>query len=229
MIGLFKKVVLAAGVARFVPFAFGGAPAPWMAVVWTGTLAFALQLYFDFSGYSDMAIGISRLFGVDLPLNFASLYKALSMIDFWRRWHMTLSRFLRDYVYISLGGSRRGEGWRYGNLMVTMLLGGPWQGAAWTFVVWGGLHGAYLAVNHLWRALKARWGLFAGAPTALRRLGAGGLTFVAVVVAWVPFGAASWAQTREVLAGLAGLNGVVTNAVQTEESLQEAWTWLLEF
>ena len=108
------------------------------------------QLYFDFSGYSDMAIGISLMFGIFLPLNFNSPYKATSIIDFWRRWHMTLSQFLRDYLYIPLGGNRHGRVLRYVNLMITMLLGGLWHGAAWTFVVWGALHGAYLCINHAW-------------------------------------------------------------------------------
>jgi D-alanyl-lipoteichoic acid acyltransferase DltB (MBOAT superfamily) len=119
---------------------------------WGGALAYTFQLYFDFSGYSDMAIGLSRLFGIRLPLNFDSPYKATNIIDFWRRWHMTLSRFLRDYLYLPLGGNRKGKVRRYANLMVTMLLGGLWHGAGWTFVIWGGLHGFYLIVNHAWHA-----------------------------------------------------------------------------
>src|SRR5229473_1704293 len=113
-------------------------------------LADGFQLYFDFSGYSDMAIGISLMFGVFLPLNFNSPYKAQSIVDFWRRWHMTLSQFLRDYLYIPLGGNRHGRTLRYVNLMITMLLGGLWHGAAWTFVAWGMLHGVYLCINHAW-------------------------------------------------------------------------------
>ena len=107
-------------------------------------LAYTFQIYFDFSGYSDMAIGLARVFGVALPINFDSPYKAVSIIDFWRRWHMTLSRFLKDYLYIPLGGSRQGRPRRYVNVIITMLLGGLWHGAAWTFVFWGGLHGGYL-------------------------------------------------------------------------------------
>jgi hypothetical protein len=114
---------------------------------WIGTLAYSMQLYFDFSGYSDMAIGLSRMFGVRLPENFASPYQARDISEFWRRWHMTLSRFLRDYLYIPLGGSRDGEWRRRRNLMVTMVLGGAWHGAAWTFLLWGALHGLFL-VGH---------------------------------------------------------------------------------
>ncbi len=115
--------------------------------------AYTLQLYFDFSGYCDMAIGASRIFGIKLPLNFHSPYQATSIIDFWRRWHMTLSRFLRDYLYFSLGGNRRGFTRRYLNLFLTMAIGGLWHGAAWTFVFWGAMHGAMLIVNHAWRAV----------------------------------------------------------------------------
>ena len=148
-IGLFKKTCLADGIQPLVALAFGP-NAPTFDQAWIGALAYTFQLYFDFSGYSDMAIGISLMFGIFLPLNFNSPYKATSIIDFWRRWHMTLSQFLRDYLYIPLGGNRRGRVLRYVNLMITMLLGGLWHGAAWTFVVWGALHGAYLCINHAW-------------------------------------------------------------------------------
>src|SRR5208282_6410127 len=118
---------------------------------WSAAIAFAFQIYFDFSGYTDMAIGLGKMFGVELPRNFASPYQARSIIDFWRRWHITLSSFLRDYLYFPLGGSRRGAFTQYRNIMIVMLLGGLWHGAGWTFVIWGGLHGVYLVVNHLWR------------------------------------------------------------------------------
>ena len=156
-IGLAKKVLLADNLAPLVRPAFGAAAAghvPDLTQAWFSALAYTLQLYFDFSGYSDMAIGAALLFGVRLPLNFASPYKSTSIIEFWRRWHMTLSRFLRDYLYIPLGGNRRGPSRRYVNLFLTMLLGGLWHGAGWTFVAWGALHGAYLAVNHAWTALR---------------------------------------------------------------------------
>ena len=227
VMGLFKKVVLADGVAAYVPAAFGAdATAPALGAAWTGALAYALQLYFDFSGYSDMAVGLSRLFGVDLPLNFDSPYKAGSAIEFWRRWHMTLSRFLRDYLYVPLDGNRRGPARRHANLMATMVLGGLWHGAGWTFVAWGALHGAYLVANHLWRAAKRRLGLLPGEPGPARRLGAWALTFLAVVVAWVPFRAGSWAQAREVLEGMAGLNGLSPWALPDPASLAVGWAWI---
>ncbi len=158
-IGLFKKVALADGVAAYATPVFAaaaeGARLSFFEA-WGATFAYSLQLYFDFSGYSDMALGLARLFGIVLPLNFFSPYKALNIIDFWRRWHMTLSRFLRDYVYIALGGNRHGAARRYANLMITMLLGGLWHGAGWTFVIWGGLHGTLLVLNHAWHAWR-RW------------------------------------------------------------------------
>src|SRR5579863_7957836 len=152
--GLFKKVVIADNLAQFVSPVFlqadtgGGVTTPW---AWLATSAYTFQIYFDFSGYSDMAIGLALLFGIRLPVNFRSPYKATSIVEFWRRWHITLSRFLRDYLYIPLGGNRLGEQRRYLNLMVTMLLGGLWHGAGWNFLIWGGLHGLYLCVNHLWQ------------------------------------------------------------------------------
>lgn len=202
-IGLFKKVMLADSVAPYVTPVFDAA-AQGQSVTfleaWAGALAYTLQLYFDFSGYSDMAIGLARLFGVRFPLNFASPYKATSIIEFWRRWHMTLSRFLRDYLYIPLGGNRRGPGRRYANLMATMLLGGLWHGAGWTFVIWGALHGAYLVVNHLWRAA----GLRIGSDVL-----AGVLTFIAVTTAWVFFRASDVDAALRILAGMSGMNGLV--------------------
>ena len=148
-IGLFKKTCLADDIQPLVLLAFGP-NASTFDQAWISALAYTFQLYFDFSGYSDMAIGISLMFGIFLPVNFNSPYKATSIIDFWRRWHMTLSQFLRDYLYIPLGGNRRGPVLRYVNLAITMVLGGLWHGAAWTFVVWGALHGAYLCINHAW-------------------------------------------------------------------------------
>jgi hypothetical protein len=166
-------------------------------------------LYFDFSGYSDMAIGLSRLFGVTLPLNFHSPYKAVNIIEFWRRWHMTLSRFLRDYLYITLGGNRKGVTRRYVNLMITMVLGGLWHGAGWTFVLWGALHGFYLVVNHGWRALRARLGQDLKQSTWWGRACASLLTFIAVVIGWVLFRAADFAAASAMLKAMAGCNGLV--------------------
>ncbi|HYD31089.1 MAG TPA: MBOAT family protein [Azospirillaceae bacterium] len=225
-IGLFKKVVLADGVSVYATPVFNAAAGdfePTFLEAWVAALAYTFQLYFDFSGYSDMAIGAARLFGIRLPINFNSPYKAATIIEFWSRWHMTLSRFLRDYLYIPLGGNRQGPGRRYVNLMLTMLLGGLWHGAGWTFVAWGALHGSYLAVSHLWRSWRRRPEPPAGwrrrpepagwrrrpEPAGWRRLPGIALTFLAVVIAWVPFRAASFDAAARILAGMAGLNGVV--------------------
>lgn len=156
-IGLFKKVILADGVAIYATPIFAEAEAEIAITLfsaWGGALAYTLQLYFDFSGYSDMAIGIAFMFGIKLPINFNSPYKSQSIIEFWRRWHITLSRFLRDYLYITLGGSKKGNVRRYVNLFITMLLGGIWHGAGWTFIIWGMLHGTYLMINHAWRKVR---------------------------------------------------------------------------
>jgi D-alanyl-lipoteichoic acid acyltransferase DltB (MBOAT superfamily) len=212
VIGLFKKVIIADGVAQYVGPVFD-APQAGVTLTfleaWCGALAYTFQLYFDFSGYSDMAVGLSLMFGVRLPINFHSPYKAVNIIDFWRRWHMTLSRFLRDYLYIPLGGNRKGPGRRYANLMVTMLLGGLWHGAGWTFVVWGGLHGAYLVVNHAWHALRRWLGHDLSRSSPWGRAAACLVTFLAVVAAWVLFRAESLASATAILRAMAGLNGLV--------------------
>ena len=210
-LGLAKKVLLADSLAEFADPVFeaaGHGQAPMLATAWTGAVAYALQLYFDFSGYSDMAIGLSLIFGVRLPINFNSPYKALNIIEFWRCWHMTLSQFLRDYLYITLGGNRRGPLWRHVNLMVTMVLGGLWHGASWTFVAWGALHGLFLVINHLWIACKGRLQWLNCFPVVMRRLFAGGLTFVCVLVAWVLFRAESFDVAQVMFAGMLTHNGV---------------------
>lgn len=203
--GLVKKVVLADGIQPYVAPVFDQGAQPDFVTAWGGALAYTLQLYFDFSGYSDMAVGLSRMFNVELPFNFDSPYRSASISEFWRRWHMTLSRFLRDYLYIPLGGNRHGDLRRHVNLMTTMLLGGLWHGAGWTFVIWGGLHGGYLVVNHAWSALAARLG-WQGPGWLVRPL-AQGLTLIAVVVAWVFFRAHSVDDALRVLWGMAGANG----------------------
>jgi len=211
-IGLFKKVVLADGIGQYVAPIFNAPAAgitPGFVEAWCGALAYALQLYFDFSGYSDMAIGLSRLFGVTLPLNFHSPYKATSIIEFWRCWHMTLSRFLRDYLYIPLGGNRHGKLRRHLNLMATMLLGGLWHGAGWTFVVWGGLHGVYLVINNAWQGLRIRLGHDLARSTRAGRLAGGLLTFVAVTFAWVFFRAADMKTALLLAQSMLGINGFV--------------------
>src|SRR6266436_3822087 len=226
-IGLFKKTGLADGIQPLVSLAFGP-NAPTFDQAWIGALAYTFQLYFDFSGYSDMAIGISLMFGIFLPLNFNSPYKATSIIDFWRRWHMTLSQFLRDYLYIPLGGNRHGRVLRYLNLMITMLLGGLWHGAAWTFVAWGALHGGYLCINHAWNYLVAkpgpRWAPFAGLAGFV-------LTFLAVVVAWVFFRADGLAQALSILAKMADPTHIVFGRAEIARSafiaLYAAIAWFL--
>jgi len=215
VVGLAKKVLLADSIAPYVAPVFDAAAAGRALTffeAWGGALAYTLQLYFDFSGYSDMAIGLSRMFGVKLPLNFDSPYKAVNISEFWRRWHMTLSRFLRDYLYIALGGNRKGPSRRQVNLMATMVLGGLWHGAGWTFVVWGTLHGLYLVVFHLWTDLVRR--IAPGrTPSAAGRLAAWALTFFAVVIAWVFFRAhdlaSAWAMVRTML----GMEGIVLPAM----------------
>jgi alginate O-acetyltransferase complex protein AlgI len=211
VIGLCKKALLADTLASYATPVFNAAAAgapPGLLASWSGALAYTAQLYFDFSGYSDMAIGAALMFGIRLPVNFDSPYKAASIVDFWRRWHMTLSRFLRDYLYFPLGGNRLGGLRRYLNLMVTMLLGGLWHGAGWTFVIWGALHGFYLMLNHAWRALRPRLPLPAIASSLERRL-AQALTFLAVVVGWVIFRAADLQSAKSVLGGMLGLNGAM--------------------
>lgn len=211
-IGLFKKVIIADGIAYYVAPVFN-APAAGIQLTfveaWAGVLCFALQLYFDFSGYSDMAIGLSRMFGVVLPLNFHSPYKSVNIIEFWRRWHMTLSRFLRDYLYIPLGGNRKGKARRYLNLMATMLLGGLWHGAGWTFVIWGGLHGLYLAINHGWHTVRRAWGQDPSLPLSrpvhmLSVL----LTFLAVCIAWVFFRADNMDSALSIAGSMLGSHGI---------------------
>ena len=210
-IGLFKKVVLADSLAVYVGPVFSGAAAgaqlTWTDA-WCGALCYTLQLYFDFSGYSDMAIGLSRMFGILLPLNFHSPYKSVNIIEFWRRWHMTLSRFLRDYLYFPMGGNRFGKVRRYLNLMATMLLGGLWHGAGWTFVVWGGLHGLYLVINHGWQGLRKSLGHNPKAPLSRpMRVLAILITFIAVVIGWVVFRADNLVAARVMLEAMAGMNG----------------------
>lgn len=197
-IGLAKKVLVADSLAPYANQLFAEPQQASLLVAWGGVLAYAFQLYFDFSGYSDMAIGLSRLFGVRLPLNFASPYKATSVTDFWRRWHMTLSRFLRDYLYFPLGGNRKGALRCHVNLLATMLLGGLWHGAGWNFVIWGGLHGLYLVIHHAWHAVGWNIGRCAGWL----------LTFGAVCVAWVFFRAPDLSTALSILHGLSGGRGV---------------------
>lgn len=195
--GLFKKVVLADRLGSVANPVFADPGLHATGAVWCGVLAYALQIYCDFSGYSDMAIGTAKMIGYDLPENFNMPYLATNVTEFWRRWHMTLSSWLRDYLYIPLGGNQHGAARTYLNLAVTMLLGGLWRGASWNFVLWGGLHGAALAVH---RSLHAWHGERPLMPATLGRMA----TFAFVVLAWVPFRATSWASMRFVYARLFG-------------------------
>jgi hypothetical protein len=195
-----------------------------------------------------MAIGAARCFGIKFPQNFDSPYKSASIVEFWRRWHMTLSRFLRDYLYISLGGNRRGAARRYANLMATMLLGGFWHGANWTFMAWGGLHGFYLIVNHMAVAMRARHPLFDKfLGSRAGRFFSVVLTFLAVLLAWVFFRAPTFNGAASMLAGMVGMNGAmlpsglafalrpvqpILNALHIGYQLQSgtafisAWVWI---
>jgi alginate O-acetyltransferase complex protein AlgI len=188
-VGLLKKVVLADSLARYATpvFELARHAQPSTYDAWQATLAYTLQLYFDFSGYSDMALGLGLLFGFRLPLNFTSPYRSLSLIDFWRRWHITLSAFLRDYLYIPLGGNRSPGLGRYKNILFTMLLAGFWHGAGWNFVVWGIAHGVLLLINHAWRSLIDHVRIFNIAARALPAIFYGGLTFTCVALGWVAF------------------------------------------
>jgi len=205
LVGLIKKIVLGDSLGVYADDAFATAPDEVVGFVsaWGGVMAYSLQIYFDFSGYSDMAIGIGMLLGIRLPANFLSPYQAGSMIEFWRRWHITLSTFLRDYLYIPLGGGRCGSFRRYLNLLATMLLGGLWHGANWTFLAWGAIHGTALAINHGWHSL--------GAGRLPRGLG-WGLTLAVVVAAWVPFRAPDLETTLRFWAAMIGANGIVLPA-----------------
>jgi len=228
VLGLAKKVLLAdmfSGTASTIFQAASQGVGPMFFEAWIGALFYTLQLYFDFSGYCDMAIGMSYILNVRLPLNFNSPYKAKNIIDFWRRWHMTLSAFLRDYLYIPLGGNRHGSLRRYLNLMVTMLLGGLWHGAGWTFVIWGGLHGFYLVVNHGFAALRAKIGWEEGRLGRFGSFVSIGMTFVSVVVAWVFFRANNFSTAASVLRGMAGLNGV--SLTNSPGKLPYAWVQFL--
>lgn len=200
VIGVFKKAVIADNMAASADPLFAAAAAGQalgFAKAWTATTAFGLQIYFDFSAYSDMAVGLGLMFGFALPLNFNAPYRATSIREFWRRWHMTLSRFLRDYLYIPLGGNRHGLPREVAALLVTMLLGGLWHGAAWTFVAWGGVHGLAVAANHLWRRAGGR---MPAAPAWL-------LTLAVTFFAWTLFRSESFAAAGDMVAAMVGGNG----------------------
>lgn len=208
--GLFKKVLIAdslAPIANAVFDADGAVPVSFFDA-WTAALAYTGQIYFDFSGYSDMAIGLGWMFSVRLPENFNSPYKATSIVDFWRRWHITLSNFLRDYLYISLGGSRCGRARRNLNLFLTMLLGGIWHGAGWTFVAWGAMHGGFLVINHTWRQLPERFHRLTS-RSGLTHAFSWPLTMLCVVVSWVIFRAPNMGSATSILQAMFPIEGTI--------------------
>ncbi len=197
ILGLAKKILLANPMGRLADAGFS-VDGPGALVAWAGVLAYAFQIYFDFSGYSDIAVGLGRMLGFEIPRNFNSPYRSQSITEFWQRWHISLSSFLRDYLYFPLGGNRAGSRRATWNLALVMLLGGLWHGAQWRFVLWGGYHGLLLAAERwhrgaFWRAL----------PGPLRAL----VTFVVVLLSWVPFRAPDLASTGRTLRAMAGLGG----------------------
>ena len=207
-IGVCKKVLIGDTLDPWVSRVFDTAAQypPTFVEAWTGVLAFTFQIYFDFSGYSDMAVGLGCILGIIIPANFLSPYKATSIIEFWRRWHVTLSRFLRDYLYIPLGGNRGGVARWQMNLMIVMILGGLWHGAGWTFVIWGGLHGFYLIVNHIWRSFRK---LIPLRSSTFEKGCAWAITFLAVAIAWSFFRAENFDVAIYMIKGLVGLNGFI--------------------
>ena len=201
--GLFKKVVIADNLAPHVDATYSTLDGASGVSVLVATLAFAVQIYCDFSGYCDIAVGSAQCFGVDLSANFRSPYFAANLRDFWERWHITLSRWFRDYVYIPLGGSRTTASRTQLNLLVTFLLSGLWHGAAWTFVYWGGIHGIFLIIQ---RALPSLPKYEAGVPRAVLRLATSACTFLVVCLAWIFFRAESLDSAFTALASLAALD-----------------------
>ena len=199
--GLFKKAAIADALAVIADGGFAATGNLTFTEAWLTSLSYTMQLYFDFSGYTDMAIGVALIFNIELPANFNSPYKSLDIREFWRRWHITLSRFLRDYIYIPLGGNRAGEVRLYVNLMLTFLIGGLWHGAAWTFVFWGFLHGAALCLHRLWM----KTGI------SLPKIPAWFITFNFINAAWVFFRASSIGDAFRILKSMAGLNGVLVS------------------
>ncbi|MFK5948607.1 MAG: MBOAT family protein [Methylococcales bacterium] len=231
-LGIFKKVIIADGISAYSTPLFNAAfngDSFSTVDAWIGALSYSFQLYFDFSAYSDMAIGVGLMFGIKLPLNFFSPYKARNIIDFWGRWHMTLSRFLRDYLYIPLGGNRNGNTKRYRNLMITMLLGGLWHGAGWTFIVWGGLHGIFLIINHGWHHLRRHFlGHDLNHSSFIGNLVSCCITFLAVTIAWVFFRATDFSSAVSILSIMFSIDENASYAIQLFASEKnDILIWLL--
>jgi len=221
-IGLFKKVLLADNLALFVHQGFDIRPHLSFLEAWFVSIAYTFQLYFDFSGYTDMALGIALLFNIQLPQNFNSPYKAVNIQDFWRRWHITLSRFLRDYIYIPLGGNKKGTLQTYNNLLTTFLIGGIWHGAAWTFVIWGALHGIATVLHRIWKT----WNISINNNCSIV------VTFLFVNFAWIFFRAHNFHDAQKVINGMIGLSGFIiprTNKLlfKFPEDFQLNWLLIL--
>jgi alginate O-acetyltransferase complex protein AlgI len=218
MTGFTMKVVLADTVALVADAAFA-LPEPTLADAWTGAIAYTLQLYFDFAGYSAMAIGLALMIGFHFPENFNHPYLAGSIQAFWQRWHMTLSRFLRDYLYISLGGNRKGAFRTYLNLFLTMVIGGLWHGANWTFIVWGAWHGGLLALHRLWQGAGGR---------RMPWLAGHVLTMLAAIIGWVVFRAHDIHNAGTMYGGMIGLNGAgLSDALAWQVTPDQWWTILI--
>ncbi len=206
-VGLFKKVIIADQFALWATAGFDKAETLTMIEGWVTSLSYTFQLYFDFSGYTDMAIGAALLFNIKLPINFNSPYKAKDIQDFWRRWHITLSRFLKDYIYIPLGGNRKGSFRTYSNLMATFILGGLWHGAGWTFIFWGFLHGAALVIHRAWKNLGF----------TMNAILAWFITFNFINIAWVFFRAKEWEDAIKVLKAMFGFSGIEFSSKYAEK------------
>lgn len=212
-VGLFKKVVIADTFADWADAGFDGKHTLGFFAAWAASLSYTFQIYFDFSGYCDMAVGASLLFNIWLPLNFNSPYQSLSIQDFWRRWHITLSSFLRDYLYVPLGGNRGKPSRTYINLLITFLLGGLWHGATWMFVIWGALHGCALVIHRLWSGLQRPL------PKPLAWL----LTFVFVNITWVFFRANSLEDAARVLQGMVSFESIFALSGANAPTADLAW------
>jgi D-alanyl-lipoteichoic acid acyltransferase DltB (MBOAT superfamily) len=197
-IGMFKKVVIADTFAIWATNGFDKVESLTLIAAWATSLSYTFQLYFDFSGYTDMALAIALLFNIKLPINFNSPYKALNIQDFWRRWHITLSRFLRDYIYIPLGGNRKGELLTYANLFTVFLVGGLWHGASWMFVAWGALHGIAIVLHRMWQQMGLK----------MNALLAWFITFNFINITWIFFRAKEWDDALKVLHGMFGMSGI---------------------
>jgi D-alanyl-lipoteichoic acid acyltransferase DltB (MBOAT superfamily) len=217
-IGLFKKVIIADTFAIWATAGFDHAQTLHMVEAWVTSLSYTFQLYFDFSGYTDMAIGAALLFNIKLPINFNSPYKATNIQDFWRRWHITLSHFLREYIYIPLGGNRKGEFRTYSNLMATFLIGGIWHGAGWTFLFWGFLHGIAIIIHRAWSRLGFR----------LNKILAWFITFNFINIAWVFFRANDFASALRVLKGMFMGTFIVPTEFSSTLALSSNWSKLFK-